>query len=122
MIVSNEPGYYEEGGFGIRIENLLVARPRHDAASGSFGGTTFLGFEQLTQVPIQLKMLAPELMSAAELAWLDEYHALVWSEVSARLEEDSDARRWLRRATRPVHEQSDAARGAGGLRAVRGFC
>ena len=58
MVVSNEPGYYEDGAFGIRIENLLVI---HEAETAfKFGGQPFFGFERLTLCPLQRKMLAPE--------------------------------------------------------------
>jgi Xaa-Pro aminopeptidase len=98
MVVSNEPGYYADGAWGIRIENLLALREA--PTTSRFGGVTFLGFERLTLVPIQAKMLAHELLSAAELAWLDEYHAQVWDVVSPRA--DGAARDWLRANTSPL--------------------
>eukprot|EP00959_Pyramimonas_sp_CCMP1952_P475005 9503966-Pyramimonas_sp.AAC.1 len=75
MIVSNEPGYYEDGAFGIRIENLLVVSERNTA--NNFGGTSFLGFDALTHIPIQTKCVKPELLAPAEVAWIDAYHAKV---------------------------------------------
>ncbi|RZC55446.1 hypothetical protein C5167_014295 [Papaver somniferum] len=76
MIVSNEPGYYEDHSFGIRIENLLVVKeintPNH------FGGIGYLGFENITFVPIQAKLVDLSLMSAAEVDWLNDYHSQVW--------------------------------------------
>ncbi len=58
MVVSNEPGYYEDGAFGIRIENLLVIR--EEPTPNRFGGQAFLGFERLTLCPLQRKMIALE--------------------------------------------------------------
>jgi len=101
MVVSNEPGYYESGAFGIRIENLLVVRTR-DAA---YAGKPFLGFEPLTHVPIQQSLIAPELLSPQEEAWLDDYHQRVWERVSPLLERGSDGWEWLHRATRPFAQR-----------------
>jgi Xaa-Pro aminopeptidase len=101
MVVSNEPGVYLDGQWGIRIENLLALREAPTAAR--FGGTTFLGFERLTLVPIQAKMLAPELLSPAELKWLDEYHTQVLDAASPRCE--GAALDWLRAQTRPIADQ-----------------
>ena len=106
MVVSNEPGYYADGRFGIRIENLLAIREA--ATESRFGGVTFLGFERLTLVPIQAKMLAPHLLTDAELAWLDEYHAQCWREVSPRLA-PGPALDWLRENTLPIKARLTAS-------------
>lgn len=58
MVVSNEPGYYEDGSFGVRIENLLIIK--EVATPHRFGGMSYLGFERLTFAPLQRKMLALE--------------------------------------------------------------
>lgn len=58
MVVSNEPGYYEDGNFGIRIENLLIVNEA--ATPHRFGGVSYFGFERLTFCPLQRKMLAME--------------------------------------------------------------
>uniref|UniRef100_A0A7N1A5F9 Metallopeptidase M24 family protein n=1 Tax=Kalanchoe fedtschenkoi TaxID=63787 RepID=A0A7N1A5F9_KALFE len=80
MIVSNEPGYYEDHSFGIRIENLLhvkaVDTPNH------FGGIEYLGFEKLTFFPMQTKLIDMSLLSPAEIKWVDDYHSQVWEKVS----------------------------------------
>ncbi|KAJ9557049.1 hypothetical protein OSB04_011663 [Centaurea solstitialis] len=98
MIVSNEPGYYEDHAFGIRIENLLFVKeidtPNH------FGGITYIGFEKLTFVPIQTKLVDLTLLSAAEIDWLNDYHSQVWEKVSSLV--DGSARDWLWNNTRPV--------------------
>jgi Xaa-Pro aminopeptidase len=96
MILSNEPGYYRDGAFGIRCENLCVVQeiqdPDHEVA--------MLGFDALTLVPFDRRLIDLELLSASELSWLDRYHARVWSEISDRL--DDEDRAWLKAATAPL--------------------
>ncbi len=94
MIISNEPGYYAAGAFGIRIENLLVVEER--AIPG--GERPMLGFETLTFAPIDLSLVEPKVLDADEIAWLDDYHARVRKVLSPRVE--SSTRRWLAKATR----------------------
>ncbi len=71
MILSNEPGYYREGEFGIRIENLVVVEPREIEG----GERPMLGFETLTLVPIDLRLIEPKLLTGEEKSWLNAYHA-----------------------------------------------
>ncbi|EFL90829.1 aminopeptidase P family protein [Ahrensia sp. R2A130] len=97
MIVSNEPGYYREGEFGIRIENLVLV---HNADHVSGGDQPMLGFETLTFAPIDLRLVDVDLLTGAETAWLNSYHARVFDELSSGV--SSDVRGWLREATRPV--------------------
>ncbi|KAM1802148.1 hypothetical protein ACFX11_033653 [Malus domestica] len=101
MIVSNEPGYYEDHAFGIRIENLLVVKEVD--TPNRFGGNSYLGFEKLTFVPIQAKMIDLSLLSAAEFDWLNDYHSQVWAKVSPLVE--GSARQWLWDNTRPLVKQ-----------------
>ncbi|CAO2832723.1 unnamed protein product [Amaranthus hypochondriacus] len=101
MIVSNEPGYYEDHAFGIRIENLLCVK--EIATPNRFGGVEFLGFEKLTFFPIQSKMIELSLLSAAEVDWLNDYHEQVWQKVSPLL--DGSPRQWLWENTRPLVKQ-----------------
>ncbi|XP_031376726.1 aminopeptidase P2 [Punica granatum] len=101
MIVSNEPGYYEDHAFGIRIENLLCVVEAE--TPNNFGGLVYLGFEKLTFVPIQTKMIDLSLLSTAEVNWVNDYHAQVWEKVSSLL--DGSARQWLWDNTRPVQKQ-----------------
>ena len=97
MILSNEPGYYKEGAFGIRIENLImVAEP----AAIEGGERPMLGFETLTLVPIDLRLVEPALLDASERDWLDAYHQRVHREIAPFLNEAE--RRWLDNACRPV--------------------
>lgn len=97
MIVSNEPGYYKEGAYGIRIENLVAVVPV-DAIEG--GERETLGFETLTLAPIDLACVESSLLSDAERAWLDDYHARVLAEIGPLV--DDDTRDWLTAATRPL--------------------
>lgn len=100
MIVSNEPGYYEDNGFGVRIENLILIEEQR--TEYNFGGKAFLGFSPLTFVPMDAKLIDPELLSADEVAWIDSYHALVWEKVSPRVE--GKVADWLKARTRPLAE------------------
>lgn len=100
MIVSNEPGYYEDGKFGIRLENLMYIVKKN--TEHQFGGTDFLGFEPLTHVPIDKGMIITKMMDAAEIAWLDEYHEQVWQKLSVLMSDDDPARHWLWEKTRPL--------------------
>ncbi|PNX98667.1 Xaa-pro aminopeptidase P-like protein, partial [Trifolium pratense] len=102
MIVSNEPGYYEDHAFGIRIENLLCVR--NAETPNRFGGIQYLGFEKLTYVPIQIKLVDISLLSATEIDWLNDYHSVVWEKVSPLL--DGSARQWLWNNTRPIITKS----------------
>ncbi len=95
MILSNEPGYYREGAFGIRLENLIVVR---EVASGD--GRDMLGFETLTLAPLDRRLIEPGLLSTEEIAWLDAYHARVWDEIAPLVSDQ--VRDWLFLATRPL--------------------
>lgn len=94
MIVSNEPGYYQIGAYGIRIENLQVVTPP-EAIEG--GDRAMLGFETLTMAPIHRGLIDTTLLSTDEMVWLDAYHAQVRKRVLPRL--DGEAAAWLIRAT-----------------------
>lgn len=95
MILSNEPGYYREGAFGIRIENLIVIREL-----ASRDGRDMLGFETLTLAPIDRRLIEIGLLSADERDWLDSYHARVRDEILPKV--SPAAREWLQMATRPL--------------------
>ncbi len=96
MIVSNEPGYYRAGAYGIRLENLVLVEER--AVPG--GERPMLGFATLTLAPFDRALIDPGLLGPAEAAWLDAYHARVREELSPLL--DPAARDWLERATAPL--------------------
>ena len=97
MIVSNEPGYYKTDGFGIRTENLLVVR-QCEALQGT--AKTFLEFETISFAPIDRRLIQQELLLPAERAWIDAYHAQVFSCVAVALDEPTRA--WLAAATAPL--------------------
>ena len=97
MIVSNEPGYYKEGAYGIRIETLQVVTP---AAPIVGGERPMLGFETLTLAPIERRLVVCELLSAEERGQLDAYHARVLSEIGPMVE--PDVRAWLEGACAPI--------------------
>jgi Xaa-Pro aminopeptidase len=96
MILSNEPGFYLPGNYGIRLENLLLVQPV-DLPSAS---KPFLGFETLTFAPFDRRLLNPALMTEPERAWLDAYHASVLRIVGPNL--DDDVRKWLQTACAPL--------------------
>ncbi len=102
MICSNEPGYYKKGAFGIRIENLVCVVERPDAQASNGAGRAMLGLETLTLAPIERNLIAADMLSAAEAAWLDAYHAEVRETLTPLL--DRDAAAWLAKATRPLAE------------------
>lgn len=93
MILSNEPGYYKPNAFGIRIENLVLVEEREIA--GQEG--KYLGFETLTYVPLDRKLIEKALLTAEELAWIDGYHAQVRALLSLRLAGEDLA--WVERET-----------------------
>jgi len=97
MILSNEPGLYREGQYGIRLENLVLVTPPERIESGT---REMLGFETLTLVPFDRRLIDPKQLLPFELAWLNAYHARVRREIEPILL--SDDRAWLRHATAPI--------------------
>ena len=97
MIISNEPGYYKTGDYGIRIENLLVVTEPDMIAGGE---RPMMGFETLTLAPIDLNCVEPNLMTADEKDWLNAYHARVREVLSADM--DAETLAWLKNATRAI--------------------
>jgi Xaa-Pro aminopeptidase len=97
MICSNEPGYYKEGAYGIRIENLVLVTPPEKIPGGD---REVMAFETLTLAPIDRLLIAKELLDPWEIAWLDDYHARVRKEIGPEL--DTVERRWLEAATAPL--------------------
>ena len=97
MIVSNEPGYYKTGAYGIRVENLVAVTPASEIDGGE---RAMLGFETLTLAPIDRTLIAADLLTAIERAWLDAYHARV-RDVIGLLVDDAVAV-WLKHVTQPV--------------------
>jgi Xaa-Pro aminopeptidase len=97
MILSNEPGLYREGQYGIRLENLVLVTPPERIEGGT---REMLGFETLTLVPFDRRLIDPKQLLPFELAWLNAYHARVRREIEPILL--SDDRAWLRHATAPI--------------------
>ena len=95
MILSDEPGYYEPGAYGIRLENLLLVQE-----SEVKGRKPFLCFETLTLAPFDRRLIDPALLTAEERTWLDAYHARVLREVGPHL--DAEAGAWLAAACAPL--------------------
>lgn len=95
MVLSNEPGYYREGGFGIRCENLVMV-----AEQNQMGELPMLGFEWLTYVPFDRHLIDRSVLSPAELRWINEYHAEVSRHLSPLLEGEDLI--WLAQATSPI--------------------
>ncbi|MBK8174654.1 MAG: aminopeptidase P family protein [Rhodospirillales bacterium] len=97
MIVSNEPGYYKPGSYGIRIENLVAVTP---IASPEGGEVELHGFDTLTLAPIDRRLIVRERLDAEEIAWLDAYHRRVDETIGPFVDERT--RQWLESATRPL--------------------
>ncbi len=97
MILSNEPGYYKAGAYGIRIENLvLVVR----AAAVAGAEKPLNAFETITLAPIDRRLIVAEMLTLEETAWLDAYHARVFATLAPSL--DTETRAWLAAASRPL--------------------
>ncbi len=96
MIISNEPGYYRAGAFGIRIENLVVVEERDVAGADR----PMFGFETLTLAPIDRALIDLSLLERHEIAWLDAYHARVRDTLGPEL--DAETAAWLVDATAPL--------------------
>ncbi len=96
MILSNEPGYYRAGEYGIRLENLVIVEEREISGAER----EMRGFETITLAPFDLACIEPALMSEEEIAWLDAYHAEVRKTLSPLV--DAKTRKWLREATRKL--------------------
>ena len=96
MILSNEPGYYKTGEYGIRVENLVLVVPREVEGAEK----ALLGFETLTFAPIDRALIETGLLTPEERGWVDAYHGQVLEVVGAWL--DGEARAWLESQCRPL--------------------
>lgn len=106
MIVSNEPGFYKEGEYGIRIESLVVVE---DTGKTDDDGKKLYGFRTLTMAPIDPNLIEPSLLDDDELEWLNEYHEKVRNTLLPELQKkDPDAADWLKEVTKPL-KKPDAA-------------
>jgi Xaa-Pro aminopeptidase len=97
MVISNEPGLYRKGEYGIRLENLVTV---FEEATTSFG--PFYTFEVLTLCPFEKKLIDVSLLNEQELAMLNAYHGWVYSELSRQLNEEQ--KKWLAEATLPIEK------------------
>ena len=97
MIISNEPGYYKTGAFGIRLENLVVVI-REEMLKDS--NRPFLAFDTLTVVPFDRKLIVTDLLSPHERDWVNAYHRRVWQCLESKV--GADTRGWLEEATQPL--------------------
>lgn len=95
MVLSNEPGYYEEGQFGIRVENLMTVQPRQGKAG-------FLGFKRLTLIPYERNLIEKRLLSEADISYIDAFHAEVRCRLGALLSDSSPQQQLLAWATAPI--------------------
>jgi Xaa-Pro aminopeptidase len=95
MIVSNEPGFYKEGKFGIRIENLILVKNSESKTDKSF-----LEFETLTFVPIDRRLISKSLLDSYELEWINNYHSQCWKRAKDLVTAPTKA--WLKTMTRPL--------------------
>ncbi|BCH24138.1 aminopeptidase P family protein [Mesorhizobium sp. L-8-3] len=99
MILSNEPGYYKAGAYGIRMENLILVTPAEPIEGGDIA---MYGFETLTLAPFDRRLIVAALLSSEERAWLDAYHARVLAEIGPMV--GGDVLKWLEAATAPIDQ------------------
>ncbi|WP_312797989.1 aminopeptidase P family protein [Tianweitania sp.] len=97
MILSNEPGYYKPGSYGIRLENLIVVEAAADVDGGDI---PMHSFETLTLCPFERRLIDPSLLTPDEQSWLDTYHAWVQRELASLV--SGDAAKWLEEKTQPL--------------------
>ena len=97
MVLSNEPGYYKTGSYGIRLENLELIV---EAAAIEGAEKPLLAFEALTLAPFDRRLIDRDLLGPEDIAWIDRYHARVRREIQPLLDDDTQA--WLLGATAPL--------------------
>lgn len=100
-VLSDEPGYYEDGNFGIRIENMIMAQEAK--TNHKFGDKPWLSFEHVTMVPMCRKLIDGKLLTQEERTWLNEYHQEVYEKTKGFFKGDERTLSWLERETRPIH-------------------
>lgn len=98
-VLSIEPGYYEDGSYGIRIENLAIVR--EVKTEHSFGDKPFLGFEHVTMVPYCRKLIDESMLTAEEKAWLNKSNEQIRAAMEPYFKDDELTRAWLERETQP---------------------
>ncbi|KAI9483859.1 MAG: peptidase M24, structural domain-containing protein [Benjaminiella poitrasii] len=100
MTVTDEPGYYEDGKFGIRIENVVLVKDVE--TPNNFGGRGYLGFEHVTIAPLGLNLIDVNLLTSSERKWVNDYHQECWDKLSPLLAHDATAAVWLKKETQPI--------------------
>ncbi|KAI1812853.1 aminopeptidase-like protein [Poronia punctata] len=98
-VISNEPGFYEDGSFGIRIENIIMVKEVQ--TKHKFGDKPYLGFEHVTMVPYCRKLIDPKLLTPSEKQWLNDYNAEIYEKTKGYFENDELTLAWLKRETQP---------------------
>jgi Xaa-Pro aminopeptidase len=98
-VISNEPGFYEDGSFGIRIENIIMVREAE--TKNKFGDKPYLGFEHVTMVPYCRKLIDAKLLTEAEKKWLTDYNAEIYEKTKGFFENDELTLAWLKKETQP---------------------
>ena len=96
QVITDEPGIYVAGRFGVRIENCLLCVPSRTTDFGRF-----LAFEPLTMCPYDRTLIVQEMLTAEELSWLNAYHRMVCDRLMPLLADETE-KAWLRAATRPL--------------------
>jgi Xaa-Pro aminopeptidase len=99
-VISNEPGFYEDGNFGIRIENIVMVK--EVPTKFKFGDKPFLGFEHVTMVPYCQNLIDESLLTPAEKTWLNAYNAEILEKTMGYFENDTLTQAWLKRETQPI--------------------
>jgi Xaa-Pro aminopeptidase len=99
-VLSIEPGYYEDGAYGIRIENIAMVK--EVPTKYSFGDKPFLGFEHVTMVPYCRNLITSTLLSEVERNWIDDYHADIYEKTKGFFADDPLTMTWLERETKPL--------------------
>ncbi|MBA2126570.1 X-Pro aminopeptidase [Hyphomicrobium methylovorum] len=97
MLISNEPGFYKVGAYGIRIENVVLVTPAEKIGDGE---RPMMALETLTLAPIDRRLIDVEMLETIEREWLDAYHRRVFETLSGKL--DAHDRAWLKQATKPL--------------------
>ena len=99
QVLSNEPGYYEDGSFGIRIENIIIVK--NVETKLKFGDQTFLGFENVTVAPYSRKLIDMSLITQEEKEWLNANNKFVLEKTKGVFDNDPLTKAWLERETQP---------------------
>ena len=99
-VLSDEPGYYEDGNFGIRIENIIMVKEVE--TEHHFGDKPSFGFEHVTMVPYCRKLIDVGLLTEKEKEWVDEYHAEIFEKTKGFFEDEGRTLKWLKRETAPL--------------------